>query len=137
MVTHGPARRPRRGGGPLIEVRGLRWTTGWARCGARRHRRRPHAGQRHRARAGRESGSGKSTLAYAITRLLRAPGIITGLAGAAARRRGPAGSRRRSRTLDLLAADERQLRGLRWSRIAVVLQSAMHALNPVFTIGAS
>ena len=25
-----------------------------------------------------ESGSGKSTFAYAITRLLRAPGIITG-----------------------------------------------------------
>jgi peptide/nickel transport system ATP-binding protein len=39
-------------------------------------------------------------------------------------------------TIDLLAADERQLRELRWSRIAVVMQSAMHALNPVVTIGA-
>jgi peptide/nickel transport system ATP-binding protein len=38
--------------------------------------------------------------------------------------------------IDLLAADERQLRGVRWSRIAVVMQSAMHALNPVVTIGA-
>ena len=31
-----------------------------------------------------ESGSGKSTLAYAITRLLRPPGVITGGVGAAA-----------------------------------------------------
>ena len=83
-----------------------------------------------------ESGSGKSTLAYAITRLLRAPGVIAGgqvllhsgtAAGSAA---GPAG------TIDLLAADESRLRELRWSRIAVVMQSAMHALNPVITVGA-
>jgi peptide/nickel transport system ATP-binding protein len=74
-----------------------------------------------------ESGSGKSTLAYAMTRLLRAPGIITGGAVLLHGRGG--------RTLDLLAADERQLRELRWSRVAVVLQSAMHALNPVMTIG--
>src|SRR5438876_4583270 len=75
-----------------------------------------------------ESGSGKSTLAYAITRLLRAPGIITGgqvlLHGCA----GPAGEENAAAvgeptalasTVDLLAADERQLRGLRCSRIAV------------------
>ncbi|HEY1346639.1 MAG TPA: ABC transporter ATP-binding protein, partial [Streptosporangiaceae bacterium] len=81
-----------------------------------------------------ESGSGKSTLAYAMTRLLRAPGVITGgqvllhdTTGAAD---GPPGA------LDLLAADEGQLRQLRWSAIAVVMQSAMHALNPVITIGA-
>jgi peptide/nickel transport system ATP-binding protein len=74
-----------------------------------------------------ESGSGKSTLAYAMTRLLRAPGIITG--GEVLLHGGD------GRTLDLLAADERQLRELRWSRVAVVLQSAMHALNPVMTIG--
>jgi peptide/nickel transport system ATP-binding protein len=74
-----------------------------------------------------ESGSGKSTLAYAITRLLRAPGIIT------------AGSvRYQSRSgheVDLLAADEHQLRVLRWSQISVVMQSAMNALNPVISIG--
>ena len=74
-----------------------------------------------------ESGSGKSTLAYAAIRLLRAPGIITG----GAVRYHPASGQ----TVDLLAADEEQLRSLRWSQIAVVLQSAMNALNPVYTIG--
>ena len=74
-----------------------------------------------------ESGSGKSTFAYAITRLLRAPGVITG--GTARFRMG------QGRDIDLLAADETQLRRLRWAHIAVVLQSAMNALNPVLTIG--
>ena len=75
-----------------------------------------------------ESGSGKSTLAYAITRLLRAPGMITG---------GSVSYRSKSGTaVDLLAADEAGLRVLRWSEISVVMQSAMNALNPVFTIGA-
>jgi peptide/nickel transport system ATP-binding protein len=81
-----------------------------------------------------ESGSGKSTLAYAMTRLLRAPGIITGGQVLLHDGTGPAGEQ--PATLDLLAADEGQLRELRWSRIAVVMQSAMHALNPVVTIGA-
>lgn len=70
-----------------------------------------------------ESGSGKSTLAYAITRLLRSPGVIT------------AGQVRFRGTVDLLAADEHVLRGLRWNSIAVVLQSSMNALNPVLRIG--
>jgi peptide/nickel transport system ATP-binding protein len=74
-----------------------------------------------------ESGSGKSTLAYAMTRLLRAPGMIT---GGDVRLDDGAGHR-----LDLLEAGEHQLREVRWSRIAVVMQSAMHALNPVLTIG--
>src|SRR6202034_1344529 len=74
-----------------------------------------------------ESGSGKSTLAYAITRLLRAPGMIIG--GSVAYHPEP-GS-----TVDLLAADEGALRVLRWSQISVVLQSAMNALNPVMSIG--
>jgi peptide/nickel transport system ATP-binding protein len=74
-----------------------------------------------------ESGSGKSTLAYAITRLLRAPGVIT--AGSATFRSGRHGA------LDLLAANATELRALRWSDIAVVFQSAMHALNPVYPIG--
>jgi peptide/nickel transport system ATP-binding protein len=74
-----------------------------------------------------ESGSGKSTLAYAMTRLLRAPGMITG--GEVLLHDGP------GHTVDLLAASETQLREVRWSRIAVVLQSAMHALNPVLTVG--
>jgi peptide/nickel transport system ATP-binding protein len=74
-----------------------------------------------------ESGSGKSTLAYAITRLLRAPGMITGGSVTYHPERGS--------TVDLLAADEGGLRVLRWSQISVVMQSAMNALNPVLTIG--
>jgi peptide/nickel transport system ATP-binding protein len=70
-----------------------------------------------------ESGSGKSTLAYGITRLLRAPGVIT------------RGTVMFDGTVDLLGASEEQLRQLRWSEIAVVMQSAMHALNPVMSIG--
>jgi peptide/nickel transport system ATP-binding protein len=70
-----------------------------------------------------ESGSGKSTLAYAITRLLRPPGVIT------------AGEARFGTSVDLLAAGPRELRGLRWNEIAVVLQSSMNALNPVLSIG--
>jgi peptide/nickel transport system ATP-binding protein len=74
-----------------------------------------------------ESGSGKSTLAYAAIRLLRAPGMITG--GEVLYYPEP------ERSVDLLSLDEPQLRELRWSHIAVVLQSAMNALNPVLTIG--
>jgi peptide/nickel transport system ATP-binding protein len=126
------------GGGPLIEVRGLRVDYGLGPDAV-------HAvidadltlvSGTVLGLAG-ESGSGKSTLAYAMTRLLRAPGIITGGqvllhggTGQAGEPPAPAGA------IDLMAADERQLRGLRWSRIAVVMQSAMHALNPVVTIGA-
>jgi peptide/nickel transport system ATP-binding protein len=73
-----------------------------------------------------ESGSGKSTLAYALTRLLRAPGVITA---------GEVVFHGRDGDYDLLAADEEVMRRLRWSRIAVVFQSAMNALNPVLTIG--
>ena len=74
-----------------------------------------------------ESGSGKSTLAYASMRLLRPPGLIT---GGSVRYHQPQGQ-----AVDLLAADEEQLRRLRWAHIAVVLQSAMTALNPVMPIG--
>ena len=84
-----------------------------------------------------ESGSGKSTLAYAMTRLLRAPGVITGGQVLLHDATGPAGEPSpQAATIDLLSADESHLRELRWSRIAVVMQSAMHALNPVITIGA-
>ena len=75
-----------------------------------------------------ESGSGKSTLAYAAIRLLRAPGMITG--GEVLYHAEP------GRPVDLLDLDEPELRRLRWSQIAVVLQSAMNALNPVLSIGA-
>jgi len=81
-----------------------------------------------------ESGSGKTTLALAALRLLRSPGVITGgevlFHSRPGSGQGPAG------TIDLLAADEEQLRQVRWSEISVVLQSALNALNPVITIGA-
>src|SRR5580658_5580143 len=80
-----------------------------------------------------ESGSGRSTLAYAVTRLLRPPGVIT---AGSARFAAPASTGTVSGdSVDLLAAGQRQLRGLRWSEIAVVLQSSMNALNPVLSIG--
>jgi peptide/nickel transport system ATP-binding protein len=75
-----------------------------------------------------ESGSGKSTLAHAMTRLLRPPGVITG--GEVRYHPAPGTS------VDLLAAGEEDMRAVRWSQISVVLQSAMHALNPVLPIGA-
>jgi peptide/nickel transport system ATP-binding protein len=91
-----------------------------------------------------ESGSGKSTLAYSMTRLLRAPGVIT--AGDVLfhqRAHAPDAGRRAGRnaaaaahTVNLLTAEEPELRALRWSQIAVVMQSAMNSLNPVMSIGA-
>ena len=96
-----------------------------------------------------ESGSGKSTLAYAITRLLRDPGVIT--AGEAYFYDWPEGSYRDApdsadvfpdapnrpepRVVDLLSEDRRVLHAVRWSKIAVVFQSALHALNPVLRVG--
>ena len=100
-----------------------------------------------------ESGSGKSTLAYAVTRLLRDPGVIT--AGTVTFYDWPVGSytdrpdadddsgttdlteppRTQPRPVDLLSSDKQVLRNVRWSKIAVVFQSALHALNPVLRIG--
>ena len=91
-----------------------------------------------------ESGSGKSTLAYGLTRLLRAPGVISGgevlfhnrpqlsAFGAEPNQVVPAGTE----IVDLLGADMAKLREIRWSQLAVVFQSAMHALNPVARIDA-
>ena len=81
-----------------------------------------------------ESGSGKSTLAYAVTRLLREPGVIT--KGEVLFRSCPAGGNGTTQTIDMLAADEDELRKVRWSEIAVVFQSALNALNPVISVGA-
>ena len=91
-----------------------------------------------------ESGSGKSTLAYAITRLLRPPGVITAGSARFGLSAGGASAGAASvdgavsvgaASVDLLAAGQRELRGLRWNEIAVVLQSSMNALNPVLSIG--
>jgi peptide/nickel transport system ATP-binding protein len=75
-----------------------------------------------------ESGSGKSTLVMAATRLLRPPGVITG--GEVRLYPGDGA------TVNLLTAGWSALRVLRWSQVSMVLQSAMNALNPVFTIRA-
>lgn len=73
-----------------------------------------------------ESGSGKSTLAYAVTRLLRSPGVITGGSVTYHPREGaPA---------DVLAMSPQELRDFRWDELAIVFQSAMNALNPVLTL---
>ncbi|MCX3063022.1 ABC transporter ATP-binding protein [Streptomyces beihaiensis] len=69
-----------------------------------------------------ESGCGKSTLAYALTRLLQPPARLA--AGTV--------------TLDgqdLYALDREALRAVRWTRLSMVFQSAMNALNPVTTVG--
>src|SRR6267143_5202412 len=81
-----------------------------------------------------ESGSGKTTLALAAIRLLRAPALIT--AGEVLFHSRPIGGDGPVGTIDLLAAHEDDLRAVRWSEIAVVLQSSLSALNPVITIGA-
>ena len=85
-----------------------------------------------------ESGSGKSTLAYALTRLLRAPGVISGGEVLFHNRPHESGAdgMTYAETVDLLAADMAKLRQIRWSQLAVVFQSAMHALNPVARIDA-
>lgn len=80
-----------------------------------------------------ESGSGKSTLAMAAIRLLRSPGVITSGEVLFHSQRASAGEP--APTLDLLTAGEKELRAVRWSEIAIVLQSALNALNPVSTIG--
>jgi peptide/nickel transport system permease protein len=81
-----------------------------------------------------ESGSGKTTLALSAIRLLRPPGVIT--AGQVLFHSRPISGDGPAGTIDLLAADLDELRELRWSEIAVVLQSALDSLNPVITIGA-
>src|SRR5207244_10077716 len=81
-----------------------------------------------------ESGSGKTTLALAAIRLLRSPAVITG--GQVLFHSKPIGGGGPGETVDMLAADADTLRAVRWSEIAVVLQSSLSALNPVITIGA-
>ena len=81
-----------------------------------------------------ESGSGKTTLALAAMRLLRQPAVIT--SGQVLFHSRPFTGEGPKGTIDLLAAGLHQLREVRWSEIAVVLQSSLNALNPVITVGA-
>jgi len=75
-----------------------------------------------------ESGCGKSTLAYAITRLLRPPGLITSGHAVFHSREGY--------DIDLSTISGKELRDFRWDKIAMVFQGAMNSLNPVISIGA-
>lgn len=68
-----------------------------------------------------ESGSGKSTIAHALLRILHPPAVITG---------GQALFEGR----DIMAMDDPELEAFRWSKISIVFQSAMNALNPVMKI---
>jgi peptide/nickel transport system ATP-binding protein len=87
-----------------------------------------------------ESGSGKSTPAYALARLLRPPArVAAGRVLYYSRQHtvhGSAGLEREEEGRDLYALDRKALRTFRWSELAVVLQSAMKALNPVATFEA-
>ena len=69
-----------------------------------------------------ESGCGKSTLLFGIAQLHSAPARI-------------AGGQVLFEGRDLVTMPTKDLNDLRWRRIAVVMQSAMNALNPVRTIG--
>ena len=69
-----------------------------------------------------ESGCGKSTLAFAITRLHKAPALIS---------EGEIIYDGR----DILKMNDKELRGFRWNEVSIVFQSAMNSLNPVITIG--
>lgn len=75
-----------------------------------------------------ESGSGKSSLITALTRLQRLPALTTGGEIRYHTRDG--------HLLDLVTLDERRLRPLRWTELAIVLQSAMAAFNPVMRLKA-
>ncbi len=69
-----------------------------------------------------ESGCGKTTLALAIPRLLAREATVSG----------------GSITLegrDVMAMTDKELRSVRWQKIAIVFQGAMNSLNPVHTIG--
>ncbi|HVA52263.1 MAG TPA: ABC transporter ATP-binding protein [Acidimicrobiales bacterium] len=80
-----------------------------------------------------ESGSGKSTLVYAMTRLLRAPGVISG--GNVTLTFADREDEKAFTTLNLVTATEKELRKIRWTHVSVVLQSALSALDPVLRVG--
>ncbi|HEV3187147.1 MAG TPA: ABC transporter ATP-binding protein [Acidimicrobiales bacterium] len=80
-----------------------------------------------------ESGSGKSTLVYAMTRLLRAPGVISG--GDVILNVANPDDEKLSTAVNLVTASEKELRKVRWSHVSIVLQSALSALNPVLRVG--
>lgn len=75
-----------------------------------------------------ESGCGKTTLAYAISRLHKPPARVSEGSITFHDRDGS--------DTDLLAIDDDDLRAFRWSKLSMVFQGAMNALNPVTTVRA-
>ena len=69
-----------------------------------------------------ESGCGKTTLSRALIRVLPENGRI-------------AAGHIRYRQHDLATASEEEMRALRWREIALVPQSAMNSLDPVYRVG--
>ncbi|NUJ86770.1 ABC transporter ATP-binding protein [Plantibacter sp. MCCC 1A11337] len=75
-----------------------------------------------------ESGCGKTTLAYAINRLHKPPARIASGSITFHDRDGS--------DVDLLALEDEDLRSFRWTKLSMVFQGAMNALNPVTNVGA-
>jgi peptide/nickel transport system ATP-binding protein len=75
-----------------------------------------------------ESGCGKTTLAYAVNRLHRPPARV---AAGDIVFHDPEGH-----DVDILALGDAELRAFRWSRLSMVFQGAMNALNPVTSVRA-
>lgn len=69
-----------------------------------------------------ESGCGKTTAARSIIGLLDDNGEITG-------------GEVKLNDKDLTTLSKRELRGIRWSEVAMIPQNVMNALNPVTTVG--
>ena len=72
-----------------------------------------------------ESGCGKSTTINALLRLLPRAGKVTAGVAMLDGHAGP---------VDLLSADKKRLRDVRWRDIAIVPQGAMNSLNPVMPV---
>ena len=68
-----------------------------------------------------ESGCGKTTTAMAILRLVQPPGRIVG-------------GKMLLDGVDIVTLNDRELRDVRWSKMALVPQGAMNSLNPVMYI---
>ena len=68
-----------------------------------------------------ESGCGKSTVAFALARLTRLPGLVSG-------------GEIRLNGEDVLKFDKARLKAYRWNEVSFAFQSAMNALNPVITV---
>ena len=92
-----------------------------------------------------ESGSGKSVSSLAIMGLLPKNATVSGkieLRTENGERKAENGKRkaesgeRRAENVDLLALDEKQMQGVRGSRIAMIFQEPMTSLNPVQKCGA-